>query len=361
MRVRGTIFAFLLLFYIGIASAQQDITALLEEVIDDFAPEDGPALVVQLTTPDGSWTAATGLADGSRPTVAEDRFRIGSMSKTFVAVSALMLVDEGLFELDDLASQWLPEEALARVANTQTVTLRQLLGMRSGIADYLGTNEFWNAVLTDPSRTWTALDVLEYTYDLPAEAAVDEVFSYSNSNYILLQLILEEASGMPLHELVRSRILDPLEMKDTYTQVSEELPGGFVNGYGDLNSDGELEDLTHVNDGAGLGDGALISTTGDLTRFYQALFQEQSLLSEAMMDELLNFQADDAGGYSLGVTLWKTPVEAWGHSGGVLGFLSIGAYVPDAETIIIVLSASEQFSPEELALAILEAASESVE
>ncbi|HRF98271.1 MAG TPA: serine hydrolase, partial [Aggregatilineales bacterium] len=103
------------------------------------------------------------------------------------------------------------------------------------------------------------------------------------------------------------RILDPLGLENTYTQIAETHPEGFVYGYEDWDGDGEAENVSDINDGAGLGDGALVSNTADITTFYQALLQDQTLLGEEMMAELLTFSPDDEGaGYSLGLGEWET-------------------------------------------------------
>lgn len=333
----------------------QDVQTTIEDVLAEYAEEDGPAVAVQLTTPEGTWVVTSGLVDGSRPTVADDRFRIGSMSKTYVAVVALMLVEDGIFDLDDIAAEWLPDEIVENIANADVVTIRQLLSMRSGIEDYLAEDAFWEAVADDPSHEWTAAEAVQYAYDLPALFAPNAEFYYSNTNYLLLQLVMENATGTPLHQLIRQRLIEPLGLSNTYTQVSESMPGGFVDGWGYFNDD--LENLTDVNDGAGLADGGIISTVGDVTAFYQALLQEQSLLDDAMMSELLNFVDDGEGAaYSLGLNLGESDIgPVWGHTGSVLGFMSAGSYLPEEDVTIIVLSATEDIDPEEVAEAILEA------
>ena len=323
---------------IPLSAQQQDLDDLLAE----YADSQGPAVVVQVTTPDGTWIATTGLADGVRQTVPDDRFRIASMSKPYVSVVALMLVEDGIFALDDLASDWLPADVVENIANADVVTIRQLLAMRSGIDDYLGTDEFWGAIEADPTYEWTPQEALTYAYGLPPLFAPDAEFYYSNSNYLLMQLVIESASGMSLAEVTRERILDPLGLENTYTQIAETHTESFVYGYEDWDGDGEAENVSDINDGAGLGDGALVSNTADITTFYQALLQDQTLLGEEMMAELLTFSPDDEGaGYSLGLAEWETDFgTAWGHSGAVLGFISIGVYLPDSDITIIVLSAS---------------------
>lgn len=348
MRWIGVLLAVSLLWISAVVA--QEETDFLEAVVTDMAPDDGPALAVAMLTPDGLWTAATGLADGQRPAMTEDRFRIGSMSKTYVAVAVLQLVEAEQLSLDDTAADWLDAAVLANLANADQATVRQLLAMRSGIDDYLVQDDFWFAVEDDPNYTWTAANALAYADGLPALFAPDEAFNYSNSNYLLVELIFEEAAGMPLHQWMRQNIFEPLGLENTYTQVSESLPGGFVSGYEDFDGDGVAEDLSGVNDGAGLADGGLVSTVADVARFYEALFVERSLLGEAMMTELLNFQdVGDGDGYGLGLNEADSDFgPQWGHSGGVLGFLSVGTYLPDEDLTVIVLSASADLDPAEV-------------
>jgi D-alanyl-D-alanine carboxypeptidase len=342
-----------LIVSISIIHADETQTRL-DEIVNDFV-EDDNALTVYLATPDGEWSVATGMARENQPTTIQDRFRIGSMSKTYVAVVALMLVEDGVFALDDLASQWLSDDILQNVANTNVVTIRQLLAMRTGIDDYLDTDGFYDAMVADTQYAWTAEEVLTYAYGLPTLFAPDTEFNYSNSNYILLQIILEKATGKGLHSLIRERILEPLDMQNTYTQVSETLPDGFVDSYGYFNDETTRINLSEINDGAGLGDGGLIANATDVYAFYKALLQDKTLLSQAMMDTLLDFTLeDDASGYSLGLEQWQAPLGvAWGHTGGVTGFASVGAYLPEADIIIIILGANEDLDLDELALNIV--------
>lgn len=317
----------------------------LQDILNKYAKAEDAAVVVMVTTPQGSTLAAAGMADDTRAATGDDRFRIASISKTFVAVTTLLLVEEGVFELDDRAAEWLPQPVLENIANADQVTIRQLLSMRSGIEDYLARESFFEAIEADPTFTWMPLDVLAYVYDLEPLAEPDTTFAYSNTNYVLLQLVLENASGLPLHELIRTRILDPLGLENTYTQISESLEGGFVNGYSDFDRDNVLEDVTAVNDGAGLGDGGLISNAQDLTVFYRALLDEQRILSEESLAELMRFQPmSEVDGYGLGLFSWQIEdVTALGHTGGVLGFISLAAYIPDSQTSIVVLSARDNF------------------
>ncbi len=342
------------------AAAQDDptLTDVLQAYAEEMFTEGSPAAIaVQVSFADETFSAAIGTADGTRQARTDDGFRIASMSKTFVAATALLMAQDGLLALDDPARDYLPDEVIGNIANLQGedgATLRHLLAMQSGIDDYLGTSGFWEQVMADPAFAWTAPVALEYAYGLEPLFAPGEASSYSNTNYLLIQLAMEQAGGAPLHSLIRSYILDPLSLTRTYTQAFENPPTGatLVTPYFDIDQDGALDDASGINDGFGLGDGGLVSTVGDMTTFYRALLIDRTLLPEDALAEMLAFtEMEDAPGISYGLGLTRYPLdrgEALGHGGGVIGFLSVTLWIPDEEALVVVLCATEECSPEVL-------------
>lgn len=299
--------------------------------------------VLQVTTSENTWTAVTGLADFqlATPATMDSRFRIGSIGKTFTAVVILQLVEEQRIGLDDPIRDWLSEEIVSHLANADTATVRQLLALRSGIPDYLEQN-FFETVLEDTSRTWTAEEVLPYAYGKPAHFPAGSSFYYSNTNYVLLQLIAERVTGAPFHTLIRDRIIEPLSLTNTYTQISEFLPGGFVDALGHWGPDQSLIEVTDYNDGAGLGDGGQVSNATDLTTFFRALLVEGRLLNEESLEAMQEFQPmDEPGGlFGLGLQAYETPYGiAYGRHGNVMGFFSASIYLPDEDVSVTALYA----------------------
>jgi D-alanyl-D-alanine carboxypeptidase len=347
MRKHVRWFAILILvFSIGIVQAQDeeegDIQAQLDAFIAEIAPPDGPAVSARITIGDETWTAAGGLVDvtGDTPASPEDRFRIASMSKPFMGVTLMLLQEEGVLSLEDPITQWLPADVISHIANSETATIFHLVTMTSGIPDYLD-DDFFAAVAEDPTHAWTADEVITFAYDEPPNFAPGESYEYSNSNFILLQLIVEAATEKPIHEVMRERIFEPLGMLDTYTQIAETLPGEFVHGYEDFDGDGTEEDVTELNDGAGLGDGGLISTTADLTRFYQAYWRDGELLSEESLQAVLE-SGDNENQYGIGIDViqgedYGTIV---GHTGGVVGFTGAVYYAVDIDAVVVILYGS---------------------
>lgn len=322
----------------------EDIQDALQALVDGWS--DGSAVSARITIPEGSWAAASGLVDvtGDKAATPDSQFRIGSISKTFLAVVLLQLADEGVLSLDQTAADWLDDTVVSQIANADTATLHELVTMTSGIAEYLN-DLFVEAILSDPTHPWTAAEALEFAYGLEASFDPGEDYEYSNTNYLLLQLVIEAATGKPFHEVLRERVLEPAGLHDTYTQGYEAPQERFVRGYEDLDQDGSADDVTDINDGWGLADGGLISTTNDLTKFYTALFIEQTLLSEDMLDLMT-----DGGEYEYGTGLEVIESEdglIYGHSGGVFGFTGVVYYADDYEAIAVVLYASTNLGDED--------------
>ena len=335
-----SILALLSIYVVGASLSQQDTERALQDLLESYREDGAPAVSLYVWTPETTYSVATGLFDlesGELVTV-DSRFRIGSVSKTYTAVVTLQLVDEGLIDLDAPITTYIPD-VTSDIDGADVVTTRELLTMTSGLFEYLN-DDFFDAVDADPTREWTPIDALEeYVYGELAffDAGID--FEYTNTNYLLLQLIIEAVTDQPLHEVVREYILEPIEAENTYTQVQETLPGEFVHGYEDLDGDGLLDDTRFIDDGAGMGDGALIADAADVARFYEYLFYEQALLGDATFAEMLTDPLDSDYGMGIEVIEDVDYGTIYGHSGSVLGFTSDARYFADEEIIVVLLHA----------------------
>lgn len=157
------------------------------------------------------WSGAKGFADLANDVPLEPchRLMIASISKTVTAALILQLHEEGMLDLDDLLSAWLPDELIGELANAREVTLRQLLHHTSGIPDYLTTEQYLRS-LNEPFLRESQRAKLRYAYGLPAEGTPGAEFNYSNTNFVLLGLVVEEARNRPLWEVVAARMAGPL-------------------------------------------------------------------------------------------------------------------------------------------------------
>ena len=313
----------------------------LRDLLDDYVGADDPAVVVLVSTDDGEQVILSrGLADleNATPVTETDQFRIGSTTKTFVATIVLQLAEEGALSLDNTIAQYLPDTLRDGIANSDQITIRQLLNMTSGVFDYTESDAFDDAVQADPTYPWTAAETLDFVVDEAPYFAPGSDWYYSNSNYNLLQMIIESVTGDPLREVLQDRIFGPLGMRDSFLEDPANIGTGIIRGYGYDDND-DLVDMTGINDGIGLGDGGIISTAADLDLFARALF-EGDLLSAESYTAMTDFTPDgDDGYYGLGLGMDETEYgDIIGHDGATSGFQSSLGYHPDSGVVVIALT-----------------------
>jgi D-alanyl-D-alanine carboxypeptidase len=338
----------------------KEISKKLQTLLDEaVAQQSIPGAVLYISTPKAKWLKASGVSNlkTKKPTKPTDGFSIASMSKTFVSVVVLKLVESGKINLDQAIATYLPENVSPHIANSNKITVRQLLNHTSGVVEYDETSEFKQATAhRSRSQPWTASEAVEYMYDAKPQAAPGEKFAYTDSNYILLELIVENVTKRTLAQETRSLILKPLGLKHTFTELREPVIGNVATGYGDRNKDGKVVSFAEVNDGNGLGDGALVSTAEDLAKFAQALFAKKTLLSPKMMKQMLTFKNNDVSySYGLGVERLPTPYgNAFGHTGTAYGFVTLMAYLPSKDTTIVLLLNNQDTNVKALAIKAME-------
>ncbi|MFE7564074.1 serine hydrolase domain-containing protein [Kitasatospora sp. NPDC057500] len=279
------------------------------------------------------WRGAAGTADlaTGQPARSDGRFRIGSVTKTFVSTVVLQLVGEGRLRLDDPVERHLP----GVVPNGSAITVRQLLNHTSGLFNYTEDPRFLindEAELQDFAygkwryRGYRAEQLAAVSAEHPPYFAPGQGWHYSNTNYVLAGMIVQKVTGRTWQREVERRIVRPLHLDDTVFPGSETgLGGPHARAYLDMPAG--PADITRLNpslvDAAGNG----ISTTADLNRFHAALFGGR-LLRPAEMAALTDTvpTGSEAGEYGLGVLridLGPGCVPAWGHDGGLPGWSTL--------------------------------------
>ncbi|MGW2374676.1 MULTISPECIES: serine hydrolase domain-containing protein [Kitasatospora] len=276
-----------------------------------------------------TWRGAAGTADlaTGRSAHADGRFRIASVTKTFVSTVTLQLVGEGRIGLDDPIEHYLP----GAVPNGAAITVRQLLNHTSGLGNYLDdpkvrdTTEAGNREFLATGR-W-----IEYTPErlLAIGAAMSPYFApgqgwhYSNTNYVVIGMLIRQVTGNSWREEVENRIIRPLGLHHTtLPTTSTAIPGPHARGYFKL-SEGAA-DVTRLSPTIADAAGAAISTTDDLTRFHAALFSGH-LLAPAQLAEMTATvpipDAPDHAEYGLGVVRYDLSCgQFWGHPGEIPGY-----------------------------------------
>jgi D-alanyl-D-alanine carboxypeptidase len=294
------------------------------------------------------YSGAAGVAsiELKTPLKADDRQRIYSIAKTFTAIVTLQVVDEGVLSLEDPVTKWLDDPAVARIPHVDRVTLRQLLNHTSGIYDFADDTDspFWADAFLGPSadwtRVWTPQELLAYAdgakhapYFAPGEG-----YHYSNTNYILIGLIVERATGHTYGTELRSRILEPLALKDTFLVEGATMPDGTVDVYHVL--DGRLVNLSASNVSWDWTAGGMVSTAADLTRFARAVYGGD-LLSPASFADMFTFVPMDRPGLEEGMGVYRvrTPNgELVGMDGQGPGATSSMMRLAAADLTVVVLA-----------------------
>ncbi|WP_433599367.1 serine hydrolase domain-containing protein [Nocardia sp. CA-135953] len=310
----------------------QVLQARLDDLVrSTFVP--GGQLVV---TADGDATQINSgvgdLATGA-PFPDDAQVRIASNTKTFVATVVLQLVGEGRVELDAPIEHYLPGVVRGPGGDGNLITVRNLLQHTSGIPDYLLRLD-WGSV-ESLQRYQTADQLIRLGLDMPALFAPGSRFGYSNTNYLLVGKLIEQVTGRPLGVEVTSRILIPLDLQDTYWPAFPQenvIRGPHPRAYQIFN--GTQVDITDIDPGWGLADGALVSTDADLNRFFTALLSGKLLRPT----ELAEMQRTIHGGDpalpdDVGLGLYHRTnacgIDIWSHGGAMDGFFVFGGYTPD--------------------------------
>jgi D-alanyl-D-alanine carboxypeptidase len=309
-------------------------TAKLDKVIAETLRTTGvPGAVVGLWIPGKvNYVRTFGIADKKThaPMTPNMNFRIGSETKTFTATAILRLVDQGKVKLDDPISRYVPG-----VPGGNKITLRQLAEMRSGLFSYSMDDAFVKALLTNPNRVFTPQELLAYAFKHPAMFKPGAKFFYSNTNYILLGLVVEKVSGQKLRDFIKHEVLDPAHMRHTLFPVGAEFPSPHPRGYTDQTLSGKTVDATNWDPTWGWAAGAMISNLHDLHTWARVL-ATGTLLKPATQKERLRLLPTGFPGTGYGLGILKD--HGWiGHNGSLPGYQSLTLYLPEQKATLVVL------------------------
>jgi D-alanyl-D-alanine carboxypeptidase len=264
------------------------------------------------------WSGAFGKADLA--TGAElalgSTFPIRSVTKSFTVTLVLQLLRDGLLTLDDVIGRY-----VSGVPNGQLITLADLAGMQSGLVDYSATDGFLKLFIPDPQRVWTEPELVAFSTAQPVQFQPGEQYQYSNTNTVLLGMVVEAITGRTLAEQMALRILGPLGLNGTAYPSVPELPAPAPTPYGVDVSTGEADAYPLISPSALAGSGALRSTLADLLTWGDEL--GNGSLVGAQLNALRRNRSRPAthgpeyARYGLGIG----EIDGWwGHTGSGLGF-----------------------------------------
>jgi D-alanyl-D-alanine carboxypeptidase len=327
-------------------SFSDDLLAQMRQVVVGIMQaENIPGVIVGVWVPgQGEWVEAFGEAniETGRAMQVADKVRIASNTKTFVAALVLLLADEGRLSLDDPLEKYIPG-----VPYGDEITVRNLLNMTSGIFSFSEDEDFLAEFTADPLMELTPQESLQIALGHPPNFAPGEDWEYSDTNYEILGMIVEQVTGNAIEYEMDERIIEPLGLESTSFPTTPEMPPGHARGYM-LSSGGELEDYTMSSPSVPWAGGAMISDLEDLRAWVKSLATGE-LLSEKTHEQQMEWVAIPGlenvdGKYGLGI---MSLAGFLGHNGAIQGYNSIMLYLPGADAAIVVLgNKSTNFSQE---------------
>lgn len=313
----------------------------IEETVEKTISENGiPGAIVGVKIRGkGEIVIAKGEADveNGRAIDPVDRVRIGSITKTFSITALLQLVDDGKVGLNDPLSKYFSE-----VPNSENITIRQLANMTSGLFDYTAVEVLQEALVQDPDRKWEPEELVRAAISHEPYFPPGEGFHYSNTNTILIGMIIEKVTGKSLDDVIDSGIVDGLSLENTYFATEMDIEGRHSHGYGyekDLGEQGgdDLRDITDFMDPSFTwAAGAVISNLEDMETWAKALATGELLSGDTQAERLEWVEGDISGTkveYGLGIGRVKGFI---GHAGDVPGYSSAAFYHPGKEATIVV-------------------------
>lgn len=331
------------------------VSAAVEKVMQDNVI---PGSVVLISSKDqGDWigTFGTGTLGEDDPMSVQDHFRIGSNTKTMTSTVILQLVQEGKLALDDPIGKYIPG-----VPNGDQITIAQLSEMRSGLYSYSFDPGFNQSLDEQPQKVWTPQELIDISFNHPVDFAPGEKYEYSNTNIILLGLVIERLTGMTASAAFQERIFTPLGLENTLLPVPNDasIPSPHPQGYsfGSNTStidtyalptkdqpaalDGTLlpNDETDANPSWAWTAGGAISTVDDMKTYVEALVNGGLLNAQTQKIRMDSFQSTDPGNpaaaqYGLGIAKIGPLI---GHDGQIPGYMTFMGHDPDTGLTIVI-------------------------
>jgi D-alanyl-D-alanine carboxypeptidase len=302
----------------------------VERMARELASDGGQRVIVAVSD-DGREHVATA---GRRRPDSDQRFRVGSVTKTFTAAIVLQLVAEGRLRLSDTVERHLPGVVPAGT----NITIRQLLNHRSGLANY--TDDVSWLEQANNSASIRPIDILRYAASRPMAFRPGTEWGYSNTNYIALGLVIETITRSTYREQLEERLLEPLGLESTELPTARRVQG--------LDDPGQNPTVPWAA-------GAIVSNARDLARFFSELLSGR-VLPEDSLSEMKRTVTVEPGAVADGLGIFSTELPCgrfWGHNGGILDYATLVQASEDGKRVAVISVRGEAFSgppPDEAAL-----------
>lgn len=331
----------------------------LQNLVDEYANNGFVGISLLIDQPsNGLWIGSSGFAK------IEDNVRMNpchihhtaSLYKTYIATIIMQLIEENKLHLEDKLSTFLPLSITDKIPNGNLITIKNLLQQRTGIPDIFEVDfilDFFN----NQSKVYTIEELLEYVYNKDPLSSPDTEFHYSDANFSLLTLVIDEIEGNHIQAL-RNKIFSPLNLENTYfIEDTDNLPIGLADSYWDRYNDGKIENNSDVQTTltSGLrGSDGIISTADDIKTFIQALTNGELVANTQEMFDFLEVptsvqQNEVYSGYGMGLMKVQISEETWfGHFGNHIGSGAIVLYNANQDITMVALQNTGTFFSDEI-------------
>lgn len=353
--------------FISNTNASNDESVLLDYQIQSVVDRERvkyhvPALSVSILLPNEPSTRnyVSGYLSLSKnkKVTSDTLFKVGSITKTFTAMIIMKLTDEKKLNLNDNLSKWFPQ-----YPRWKEITVKNLLNHTSGIYNYtFNDNDAWKELKKNPNKTWKMIELVDLAYRYPDNFHPGDAVKYSNTDYVLLGLIIEKITHQPVKQ-VFDQYFKELNLKNTYLLThgySKKILDKMAHGYDNEDTLGIHKDVTEFNTALGLTDGAIISTPNDITNWLYQFFMGR-IVSNKSLDVMMSLISPDNAkpltqkiclikeelskkhwkeiglGLGMGLVYFRDYGFAWTHSGGIPGYESLYTYNP-CKGIYVVLT-----------------------
>ncbi len=334
----------------GNSSLDPELVERLEQVLTEKMEEFGiPGALVGVWIPgEGNLIIEEGISDidNDEPIEKKDYVRIGSVTKSFTVTVILQLVGEGMLNLNDSLAKFFPE-----IENSDA-TVRDLANMRSGIFNYTEDQDFVVLLLEDLLRKWAPQELVDVADSNLPYFAPDGGWHYSNTNTVLLGMIIEQVTGNFVGDEIQKRIIEPLGLGGTIYPTSPDMPLPFSRGYLEFDPEIGLMDVTFTDPSSSAASGAMISRLPDL-RIWGGALGKGTLLNEEVQQERIDSLApivfdpcddDDPerpkrscpeyDKYGIGIG----ELNGWiGHTGEAIGYTLLVMFEPENGSVVVII------------------------
>ncbi len=325
------------------SSGKHPQQAAFSALLEKYRSKGLPGISLLVNDANGTWVGSTGKADIIKniPFQPGQVSKAASITKLFVGTLVFQLMEDsvrsgiGYNALQQRITTWLPDRVTDQLPNGKLITLGQCMKHETGIPDLIQENKFYLAVVNNPNKKWKAEELLSFIYNKKPEFAPGDTAVYSNTNTVLVSMIIEAATGRNHADLLREKIFTPLGLKQTFYQPHDALPSYTAQGYYDLYNNGTIVNVSNLITGSGNGYGGLFSNVFDLYTFIDRLLIKKNLLLPKSLSIMETYgKPDEPNRYGYGIMkkfISRGINAGYGHSGRDLGYTANLFYFPNKQ------------------------------